>query len=309
MRALQAIPERLAASATTASTDEERLQGGARRSPRRCRRRNTFAPACRRRTRGARRVLKFGPIEAIKASYRDEQGLPAVRRFLARRAVYASGSSGRPRCSRSRRRFAGARASAPTPPCSRSSSECCCGRCRLEAARARLCDRRTDPDPVQPAVLLSVLHGPAGQQCSRTAWRRASALPLNVTVNGQTVRASGELVSGNYFGVLGASTQIGPSLLPEDDSTPGAHPVAVISDRFWRRTFASDPAIVGRRVPLNDQTFTIVGVAGQRLYGHRCRPARRHLDPVGHAARGRPESLDRGPHELARDDRPPALRT
>ena len=94
------------------------------------------------------------------------------------------------------------------------------------------------------------------------------AIPVNVTVNGQTLRASGELVSGNYFGVLGAATETGRPLLPEDDSTPGAHPVAVISEAFSKRTFASDTAVVGRRVVLNGgQAFTIVGVAANGFTG------------------------------------------
>ena len=70
----------------------------------------------------------------------------------------------------------------------------------------------------------------------------ARGLRLNVTANGQTLRANGELVSGNYFQVLGAATDVGRPLLPEDDITPGAHPVAVISGPFWRRSFAADPA-------------------------------------------------------------------
>ena len=94
-----------------------------------------------------------------------------------------------------------------------------------------------------------------------------SALGLNVTVNGQTLRASGDLVSGNYFEVLGATTDLGRPLLPEDDITPGAHPVAVISERFWKRAFASDPAVVGRTVLLNEQTFTIVGVSANGFTG------------------------------------------
>ena len=94
-----------------------------------------------------------------------------------------------------------------------------------------------------------------------------SALALNVTLNGQTLRASGELVSGNYFEVLGATSDVGRPLLPKDDSTPGAHPVAVISGPFWKRAFASDPAVVGRTALLNGQTFTIVGVSANGFTG------------------------------------------
>jgi predicted permease len=93
------------------------------------------------------------------------------------------------------------------------------------------------------------------------------ALGLTVSVNGQTTRAGGELVSGNYFTVVGVSTVIGRPLSPEDDRTAGAHPVAVISEPFWRRTFASDPAVAGRSVRLNDQTFSILGVAANGFTG------------------------------------------
>ena len=94
-----------------------------------------------------------------------------------------------------------------------------------------------------------------------------AAQSLNVTVDGQTSRAGGELVSGNYFGVLGAGIHTGRPLLPEDDKTPGAHPVAVISEPFWKRRFAADPGVVGRSVQLNGQPFTIVGVAGNGFTG------------------------------------------
>jgi len=90
---------------------------------------------------------------------------------------------------------------------------------------------------------------------------------LNLTANGHTLRAAGELVSGNYFAVLGARIGMGRPLSSEDDKTPGAHPVAVISEPFWKRGFASDPGIVGRTVQLNGQLFTIVGVAADGFTG------------------------------------------
>ena len=50
-----------------------------------------------------------------------------------------------------------------------------------------------------------------------------------------------ELVVGNYFETLGVGAQLGRTLLPSDDVAPGQHPVAVISDSLWRRSFAADP--------------------------------------------------------------------
>lgn len=94
-----------------------------------------------------------------------------------------------------------------------------------------------------------------------------AAIALSVGVNGSTARVSGELVSGTYFGVLGTTTQIGRPLSPDDDRMPGAHPVAVISDAFWKRTFGSHPSAIGRDVEINGYPFTIVGVAARQFHG------------------------------------------
>ncbi len=55
-------------------------------------------------------------------------------------------------------------------------------------------------------------------------------------------RVTAELVTGNYFQALGVNAQLGRTLLPSDDVAPGQHPVAVISDGLWRRSFGADPA-------------------------------------------------------------------
>ena len=73
-----------------------------------------------------------------------------------------------------------------------------------------------------------------------------ASVSLSTTSNGQLARAAGELVSGNYFSVIGADVQMGRTFTSEDDRTPGAHAVAIISDGFWRRNFGSDPSVLGR---------------------------------------------------------------
>src|SRR5262249_233706 len=65
---------------------------------------------------------------------------------------------------------------------------------------------------------------------------------------------------GNFFDVLGVHAQRGRLISTEDDKTPGAHPVAVISQGLWQRRFAGDPNVVGRQLLLNGNTFTIIGV-------------------------------------------------
>jgi len=80
-------------------------------------------------------------------------------------------------------------------------------------------------------------------------------------------RVIGQIVSGNYFDVLGVRPALGRFFLPEEDRTPGLHPVVVISDGLWRRRFAADPAVLGRTVVLNAHGYTVVGVAPPEFTG------------------------------------------
>jgi predicted permease len=77
---------------------------------------------------------------------------------------------------------------------------------------------------------------------------------------GQAERVNGELVSGNYFDVLGVRAVVGRALTPDDDRAPGAHPVAVVSHDYWIRRFGGDTTILNRVVALNGHPMTIVGV-------------------------------------------------
>jgi predicted permease len=77
----------------------------------------------------------------------------------------------------------------------------------------------------------------------------------------QTERIHGDLVSGNYFDVLGLHAAIGRTLTQQDDLTPGAHPVVVLSYGFWKRRFGSDPGVLNQSITLNAHPMTIVGVA------------------------------------------------
>jgi predicted permease len=80
-------------------------------------------------------------------------------------------------------------------------------------------------------------------------------------------RVWGELVSGNFFDVLGTKAEIGRTFLPEEfGDKPGAYPVAVISDRFWRSHFGADPQIAGKTIRVNQHELTIVGVAAPEFH-------------------------------------------
>ena len=81
-----------------------------------------------------------------------------------------------------------------------------------------------------------------------------------------TANAAVELVSGSYFRTLGVATPLGRALAPDDDRT-GAPRVVVISDGWWHRQFAADPAVIGRTLHLNGTVFTVAGVAQASFHG------------------------------------------
>src|SRR6266540_3428663 len=93
-------------------------------------------------------------------------------------------------------------------------------------------------------------------------------LRLTVSVGDQPEPAvAGQLVSGNYYSVLGVNAAVGRTIVPDDDRAPGESPVCVISYNYWQRRFAGDPAIVGKTVQLGGASFTIVGVTPPEFFG------------------------------------------
>jgi macrolide transport system ATP-binding/permease protein len=77
----------------------------------------------------------------------------------------------------------------------------------------------------------------------------------------------GEVVSGNYFDVLGVRAFSGRMFLPEEDRTPGSHPVVVISHHLWRWRFDADHALIGKTIKLDNQELTVIGVAPPEYTG------------------------------------------
>ncbi len=90
---------------------------------------------------------------------------------------------------------------------------------------------------------------------------------INLEVDGQSGLADGQLVSGNYFSVLGVQATLGRTILPVDESVEGQSPVAVIGYDYWRSRFALDPAILGKKILLNNAAYTIIGVTEPEFYG------------------------------------------
>src|SRR5262245_52763827 len=90
------------------------------------------------------------------------------------------------------------------------------------------------------------------------------ALSLRATAAAE--RIYGSIVTANYFDVLKVKPALGRSLSPEE-AQPGSPGLAVISDEIWATRFERSPAVVGREIVVNGNTFTIIGVAPAGFHG------------------------------------------
>src|SRR5579875_397265 len=84
---------------------------------------------------------------------------------------------------------------------------------------------------------------------------------MSLSYKGRTERISGELVSGNYFPVLGVTASIGRLFTASDDLWQGGHPVAVLSYGYWVSRFAGNPGVIGQKLQINGYPFTVIGVS------------------------------------------------
>jgi len=93
--------------------------------------------------------------------------------------------------------------------------------------------------------------------------------PMSLRVQGDAGAEAifGDVVTMNYFTVLGVRAAIGRVFGAEDSERLDASPIVVLSDRFWERRFAKNSSVVGQTLRLNDHAFTIVGVAASDFHG------------------------------------------
>jgi predicted permease len=90
----------------------------------------------------------------------------------------------------------------------------------------------------------------------------------SISIDSSTERVLAELVSGNYFSMLGVHPAVGRVFnSQQDDQVYNGHPVVVLSYDYWVRRFARDPNVVGKTVRVNDHPMTIVGVSAAGFYG------------------------------------------
>jgi predicted permease len=122
--------------------------------------------------------------------------------------------------------------------------------------------------PINDAFSYTALKALGGQTQAMAgvlAFRKLHNIDLEI--DGHSSLAEGQLISGNYFSVLGVKAIRGRTILPVDESVAGQSPVAVIGYDYWRSRFALDPGIVGKKILLNNAPFTIVGVTEPEFYG------------------------------------------
>jgi predicted permease len=106
------------------------------------------------------------------------------------------------------------------------------------------------------------------------------AFTSNLGYGGQTERAIVELVSGNYFPVLGVPAALGRVLSPEDDRQKGAHPVVVLAYDYWQSRFGADPRLLNQTININSVPFTVIGVAQAGFQGVEIGDATQMFVPV-----------------------------
>jgi len=97
----------------------------------------------------------------------------------------------------------------------------------------------------------------------------ASVTAFHLSTGSETERVQGELVSSNYFDVLGVTPAKGRLITASDERDEAADSLAVVSFRLWQRRFAGDPNVIGSRIKLNGHDFTLIGVAGEAFAGIR----------------------------------------
>lgn len=90
---------------------------------------------------------------------------------------------------------------------------------------------------------------------------------VNLSVGNDSRPATAEIISGNYFSVLGVGPALGQVLTKDDDRRPNSNPVAVISYDFWKTQFGGAADVIGRKVLVNRHPLTIIGVAAPGFRG------------------------------------------
>jgi hypothetical protein len=124
---------------------------------------------------------------------------------------------------------------------------------------------------------------------------------FNLNGESDTERVDGIRASGDFFRVIGVPPQLGRPFVAEEGQ-PGREHVVVISHSLWRRRFAADPAMVGKTIRLNSETYTVLGVMPEGFTFPRGAEMPKSMQFPKHADLWVPLALPadyRGPSDLA----------
>jgi hypothetical protein len=118
-----------------------------------------------------------------------------------------------------------------------------------------------------PRVPVNAMHFLEWRRNVRTIERIAliGGMELNLTGAGEPERLPAARVSSSLFPMLGARLQLGRTFLEEEDQ-PGRDHVVVLSDTLWKRRFAADPTIIGRKIALGGSPYEIIGVLSSSFH-------------------------------------------
>ena len=94
-----------------------------------------------------------------------------------------------------------------------------------------------------------------------------SSTQVSLSHGGETEHSSAELISGNFFEVLGVRPALGRLFAAEDDGAPGAHPVVVLSYGYWKRSFGANRGVIGQKLNINQHPMIVIGVAPAAFRG------------------------------------------
>ena len=94
-----------------------------------------------------------------------------------------------------------------------------------------------------------------------------SRMAMKMPSSDDTEQVEVQMVSGEYFQVLGVDAFVGRLLTAEDDQAAGANPVAVLSYNLWQRRFGGEFSVIGQTITVKDQPLTVIGVAPAKFFG------------------------------------------
>lgn len=227
-------------------------------------------------------VLKLGGLESVKESYRDQRGLPAIEALFQDLRYAFRGMRHRPGFTLTAIACLALGIGATTALFSVLNAVLI--RHLPVAHPEQLVQLRFQGDAKLPRT---IRHSNSGfrrasfphymlqelQDTSSGLSELFAFVPMNFDRHGVTVNidgvpssAGGEMVSANYFRGLGVAPVIGRAI-SEEDLKPGSPNVAVLSHGYWTRQFGRGRGVVGHRISLNGQPFTVIGVAPQDFFG------------------------------------------